>query len=117
MDVQGWENIVHNLISLAREQISLARLLKKKAQFHQDMRDLLGISPVDHDLIPTLLNYAWIMRLQARKTLQKIEIENGKMYVQGIVPVRLDVWLNGRMYKEWPEYHQTRMAHPDLMEG
>lgn len=116
MNIPDWEESILNLVSLAREQLSLARLLRQKAQVVQDMKDAFGIRPADHALIPTLLTSAKDMRIAAGATLKMIEIENGKMVMRGVVPIRLDVWLNGHMFRVWPEYLETYEDDPHLRE-
>lgn len=116
MNAPDWQENVLDLVSLARDQLSLARLLRQKAQVFQEIRDTSGIHPMDPELLPTLLNSAWIMRCQAGATLKMIEIENGKMVMAGVDPVRLSAWLNGHMYRTWPEYWETYINDPHLKE-
>ena len=117
MNIPDWQVMVLNLVSLAKEQLSLARLLKQRAQVIRDMKDVFGIRPSDPELIPTLLNAAWISRCQAGATLKKIEIENGKMVTQGIDPIRLTRYLDGRNYPTWQEYSDVYQSDLHLKEA
>lgn len=117
MNVPDWQEIVLSLVSLAREQLSTARLFRQEAQVAQDIKDEFGVRPTDPELIPTLLKSAQEMRIAAGVTLELIEIENGKMVMLGIIPLRLDVWLNGHMFREWREYHEVYKDNQHLKEG
>ncbi|MCK5014674.1 MAG: hypothetical protein KAS66_12740 [Candidatus Omnitrophica bacterium] len=101
-----WQESVLSLVSLAREQLSLARLLRQKTQIIRDMKAAFGVRPTDPEMLPTLLNSAQEMRLKAQITLKKIEIENGKMVTQGVDPIRLTRFLDGRFYQTWSEYRE-----------
>lgn len=116
MNTSDWQDVLLNLVSLAREQISLARLLRQKAQVVQDVTAVFGCRPSDPELLPTLLSSAKEMRLCAGATLKKIEVENGKMKMMDVVPIRLNVWLNGHMFRTWPEYLETYINDPHLRE-
>lgn len=116
MNAPDWQENVLDLVSLAREQLSSARLLRQRVQEVQDMKDAFGIRPTDPELLPTLLSSAKEMRICAGATLKMIEIENGKMVMAGVDPVRLSAWLNGHMYRTWPEYWETYINDPHLKE-
>lgn len=107
MTYSGWQKLIYDLISLAREQISLARLARQEAIFAEDMRDLMGIAPWDDEMIPTLHKSAKLMRCKARETLKLAEIENGKRFLRGEGTVLLKEWLDGRNFRKWLEYKKV----------
>ncbi len=109
-------NEIDELVGDAMWSLLQSRVYEQEAIIHDELDALYGPNHYPYNMGDACRRLAKTERLEAKRTLKKIEILNGQLYLRGGRPTPLNVKLNGSVFRCWPAYAAVYADSP-LLKG